>query len=158
MARLLSSDYELWDGAHRRLTVLMDPARIKRGLPAHRHAGYPIRVGEPFRLVVDAGFRDARGAPLRTGIEKPYDVVPDERRRVDPADWKLWNPSRHTFEPLEVSFDRPLDYALLSRCLHVVGPGGRRVVGAEDVGPEERSWRLTPGEPWSGGPARTGRR
>jgi hypothetical protein len=149
---LLSTDYELWDGAHRRLTILLDPARIKRGLSAHRQSGYPIQIGQPFRLVVDAGFRDARGAPLRTGAEKHYDVVADERRRVEPADWELHNPSRHTFEPLEVGFDRPLDYGLLNRCLHVVGPDGRRVVGAGEVGTDERSWRLTPAEPWSAGP------
>ena len=148
----LSTDYELWDGPHRRLTVLLDPARIKRGLAAHRQAGYPLRVGEPFRFVVDAGFRDARGAPLRSGAERRYDVGPDERRRVEPADWKLHNPSRHTFDPLEVSFDRPLDYGLLSRCLHVVDPGGRRVPGAGEVGSDERSWRLVPAEPWRAGP------
>jgi hypothetical protein len=152
LASLLSTDYELWDGTHRRLTVLLDPARIKRGLAAHRHAGYPIQVGQPFRLVVDAGFRDARGAPLRTGAGKPYDVVPDERRRVEPTDWGLRHPLRQTLEPLEVIFDRPLDYGLLGHCLHVIGPGGRRVIGVGEAGPDERSWRLMPAEPWSDGP------
>ena len=69
---LLATDYELWDGAHRRLTVLLDPARIKRGLTGHRQAGYAIRIGQPFRLVIDAGFRDARGAPLRSGAVQHY--------------------------------------------------------------------------------------
>ena len=152
MARCCLADYELWDGAHRRLTVLLDPARIKRGLAAHRQAGYPIRIGQPFRLVVDAGFHDARGAPLLAGAEKHYEVIADERRRVEPADWVLRTPGRDSFEPLEVSFDRPLDYGLLSRCLHVVGPDGRRVVGTGEVGPDERSWRLLPAEAWRAGP------
>ena len=30
---------ELWSGDGRRLTLLLDPARIKRGLAAHREAG-----------------------------------------------------------------------------------------------------------------------
>lgn len=152
LGALLSTDYELWDGARRRLTVLLDPARIKRGLAAHRQAGYPIRIGRPFRLVVDPGFRDARGAPLRSGAEKRYGVVADERRRVEPAHWVVRNPARHTIEPLEVSFDRPLDYALLRHCLGVMGPDRRRVVGRGEVGPDERSWRLTPAAPWSAGP------
>jgi hypothetical protein len=149
---LLATDYELWDGAHRRLTVLLDPARIKRGLAGHRAAGYAIRIGQPFRLVIDAGFRDARGAPLRADAVQHYDVVDDERRRVDPADWILRNPLRHTLEPLGVSFDRPLDHALLDHCLHVVNPDGRPVIGTDEVGPDERSWCLTPAEPWRGGP------
>ena len=64
---LLPTEHELWDGGRRRLTVLLDPARIKRGLVAHREAGYPLQAGAPFRLVVDDGFRDASGTPLRRG-------------------------------------------------------------------------------------------
>ena len=33
---LLSSEHELWDASRRRLTILLDPARIKRGLAGHR--------------------------------------------------------------------------------------------------------------------------
>jgi hypothetical protein len=39
---LLSAEQELWDAGRRRLTVLLDPARIKRGLAGHRAAGYPL--------------------------------------------------------------------------------------------------------------------
>ena len=39
-AALLPLEHELWDGDRRRLTVLLDPARIKRGLVAHR--GLPV--------------------------------------------------------------------------------------------------------------------
>src|SRR5580692_1587551 len=39
---LLAAEYELWDAARRRLTVLLDPARIKQGLSAHRQSGYPL--------------------------------------------------------------------------------------------------------------------
>jgi hypothetical protein len=149
---LLATEYELWDGARRRLTVLLDPARIKRGLAGQRQAGYALRIGQPFRLVIDADFRDVRGAPLRSGAVRPYDVVDDLRRPVDPSDWVVRNPLRQTSEPLVVGFDRPLDYALLAHCLHVVGPDGRRVVGAGGAGPDERSWCLAPAEPWQAGP------
>lgn len=60
--QLREAQAQLWHPTgHRRLTVLLDPARIKRGLASHRQVGYPLRSGEPFRLVVDDGFRDARG-------------------------------------------------------------------------------------------------
>jgi hypothetical protein len=148
---LLSTSYELWDGDHRRLTALLDPARIKRGLVPHQQAGYPLRFGQAVRLVVGEGFRDARGAPLRGGAEKRYGVGDDERRRVDPANWTLRAPRRDSFEPLEVTFDRPLDYGLLSRCLRVRGPDGQPVDGAVELGPVERSWRLAPSERWCDG-------
>jgi hypothetical protein len=148
---LLPAEHELWDPDRRRLTVLLDPARIKRGLQGHRQAGYPLRSGEFFRLVVDDGFHDASGVPLRVPAERRYQVGGDERRRVTPRDWVLTVPSRRTFEPLTVMFGRSLDHGMLARCLHVVGPSGRPVQGTQEVGGQERSWRVTPREPWEPG-------
>jgi hypothetical protein len=142
---------ELWSADRRRLTILLDPARIKRGLTAQRQAGYPLRRGEPFRVVVDDGFRDALGRGLRGAAERRYAVGADERRRVDPGAWTLFAPSGGTREPLEVEFSRPLDHGLLARCLHVTGPDGQPVAGGAEPGPGERSWRLTPRQPWAPG-------
>jgi hypothetical protein len=151
---LLPTEYELWDRDRRRLTVLLDPARIKRGLVPHRQAGYPLRSGSSIRVVVGNGFRDARGDPLRAGAERRYQVGGDERRRVDPDGWALGVPSCDTVDPVQVEFGRPLDHALLGRCLHVVGPDGQVVGGRIEVGPGERSWTLTPSATWVPGPHR----
>jgi hypothetical protein len=62
---LLPADDELWDAARRRLTVLLDPARIKRGLADHDAEGYPLSPGEPFRLIVGSGFLDRRDSPSK---------------------------------------------------------------------------------------------
>jgi hypothetical protein len=149
---LLPTEYELWDTDHRRLTVLLDPARLKRGLVAHRDVGYPLRAGATFRLVVHDQFLDATGAPLRAPAERGYHVGSEERRHVEPATWALHVPARHTVEPLGVDFGRPLDHGLLARCLQVSGPGGEPVQGAAQIGPEERSWRFLPSRSWSPGP------
>ena len=149
---LLPSEHELWDASRRRLTVVLDPARIKRGLAGHRELGYPLRAGEPFRLVVDSGFRDAQGLPLRTGAERRFEVGDDERRHVDPYSWVLSVPRAGTSEPVQVSFGRPLDHGLLGRCLLVTGPDGEPVHGAQEAGAEERSWQLIPGRAWESGP------
>jgi len=148
---LLPTEHELWDSDRRRLTVLLDPARIKRGLVGHRQTGYPLRAGRSFRVVVDGVFRDARGVPLRAGADRRYEVGGDERRHVEPAGWSLTVPPSHTFEPVVVTFDRPLDSALLARCLHVAGPDGRRIDGTPELGPEELSWRLVPQAAWAPG-------
>ena len=148
---LLPGEHELWDASRRRLTVLLDPARIKRGLAGHREAGYPLRPGEPFRLVVDSGFRDAQGLPLRAGAQRRYEVGGEERRHVDPASWVLTVPPAGTSEPVQVAFGRPLDHGLLARCLHVAGPGGELIHGALQIGPGEQSWQLVPRRAWARG-------
>jgi hypothetical protein len=146
---LLPTEHELWDAAHRRLTVLLDPARIKRGLPGHQQAGYPLRSGGSFRLVVGRGFRDAQGLTLRAPAERRYEVGGEERRHVDPATWELAVPSAGTCEPLQVAFGRPLDHGLLARCLHVREPGGKLVDGTAQIGPGEQSWQLVPSRAWA---------
>jgi hypothetical protein len=148
---LLPTEHELWDASRRRLTVLLDPARIKRGLVGHQDAGYPLRAGEPIRLVVGSGFRDAQGLPLRAPAQRRYEVGGEERRHVDPGSWALTVPQAGTSDPLRVTFGRPLDHGLLARCLHVSGPGGRLVDGTPQIGPGEQSWQLVPRRAWAPG-------
>ena len=148
---LLPAEHELWDASRRRLTVLLDPARIKRGLVSHAEVGYPLRAGEPFRLVVGSGFRDAQGLPLRAAAQRRYEVGGEERRHVDPGSWVLTVPPAGTSEPLQVAFGRPLDHGLLARCLHVSGPGGQLVDGTPQIGPGEQSWQLVPRRAWAAG-------
>jgi hypothetical protein len=146
---LLPAEHELWDASHRRLTVLLDPARIKRGLAGHQEAGYPLRSGEVFRLIVGSGFLDAQGLALHAPAQRRYHVGGEERRHVDPGGWTLSVPSAGTSEPLGVSFDRPLDHGLLGRCLQVSGPGGQVVDGTPRIGHGEQSWQLVPRQPWA---------
>jgi hypothetical protein len=138
-------DPELWDGARRRLTVLLDPARIKRGLAPHREAGYPLREGEDVVVEVGSSFRDARGRPLHRPATRRYRVGPALRSRVDPHAWRLHAPRAGTRDALTVDFGRPLDHALLQRCLRVEGMSGETAAGDG-----ERRWDFVPAQPWDG--------
>ena len=144
-------DPELWDRQRQRLTLLLDPARIKRDLAPNLEAGYPLTEGVPFRLFIDPDFRDARGTPLRAGGDRRYQVGPAVRLRIDPGQWRLHLPTAGSLEPLAVEFERPLDHALLQRCLWVSGPEGTAVAGDAETDPGEKSWRFTPTSPWSEG-------
>lgn len=148
---LVPMDPELWDPARHRMTLLLDPARIKHGLVPNMEAGYPLIEGVPFRLFIDPALRDARGSPLRVGAERRYEVGPEVRQRIDPRKWPLTVPSPGSLDPLQVEFERPLDYALLRRCLWVKGPKGAKLAGQGQSGRGEASWSFTPAEPWAEG-------
>jgi len=139
---------ELWSPDRSRLTLLLDPGRIKRGLVPHEEAGYPLEAGGAVRLVVDAAARDSAGAPLAAPAERGYAVGPPERRRLDPRSWKLSGPRPGSREPLRLRADRPLDHALALRCIAVVDALGRPVAGRAELAEGDRDWSLAPAEPW----------
>jgi hypothetical protein len=145
---LLATEDELWDVDRRRLTLLLDPSRIKRGLRPHHELGYPLNLGSTIRLIVDEGLRDAQGARLIARAERSYQVASDERRLVDPSRWAIVPPSVGTRDALTLDFDRALDHGLLTHCLRVLSADGQRVQGSVRVGPGERSWSYVPRLPW----------
>jgi hypothetical protein len=148
---ILAMEPELWDQQRRRLTVLLDPGRIKRGLVPNAQAGYPLVEGVAVTLVVDEEFRDATGAALRAGSRIDYAIGPAMRGRVDPAHWLIEAPAAGTTEPLAVQFDRPLDHALLRHCLHVTDAAGVEVRGRARSTSGELGWQFTPDTAWTGG-------
>jgi hypothetical protein len=148
---LLAMEPELWSPDRRRLTLLLDPGRIKRGLLPNEQAGYPLVEGEAVVVTVDRSFRDAEGRPLLAGARRPYAVGPAVRERIDPMAWQLDPPAAGSRQALTVRFDRPLDHALLEHSLRVVAQHGGVVRGETEVGSGERSWQFVPREPWGPG-------
>jgi hypothetical protein len=111
-------DQELWDPQGRRLTVLFDPARIKRGLVDNINEGPPLVVGNRCALAVDATWRDAKGTRLAEPFRQEITVGPPLRDALDPADWVL-TPPMEPDQPLAVDFPHPLDAALALRAFAV---------------------------------------
>jgi len=142
---------ELWDRERRRLTLLLDPGRIKRGLVPNEEAGYPLIEGVPIVVSISAEFRDAAGQPLLTGLERRYEVGPAVRVRVVPMDWRYQCPAAGSAAPMTVEFDRPLDQALLEHSLWVSNAAGVPLAGRGSIGPGERSWQFKPQAPWGEG-------
>jgi hypothetical protein len=147
----LHLEEELWDATGRRLTVLFDPGRIKRGLKAHLESGAPLIEGRRYRVVIDRRWRDRRGRPLGSDTVKPFEVLAADRTSPIVDEWKLEAPSPDTDAPLVVRFPEVLDRALLSSAIDVVDQTGASVPGQIDVAVGERRWSFTPIRPWQRG-------
>jgi hypothetical protein len=142
-------DQELWDPAGRRLTVLFDPGRIKRGLKDNAVEGTPFMSGRSYTLEIDADWKDARGRPLAHGVRKTIRIGPEARQPVDPVHWAIETP--HAIgDPLVLCFPRPLDHALALRAI-TIWRDGVRVEGDAALEQEEKRLRFTPAEPWRAG-------
>jgi hypothetical protein len=142
---------ELWDSSGRRLTLLLDPGRVKQGLKPHEDLGPVLEAGKGYVLVIDAGWHDAHGRPLGKEFRKSFRAEAAAEKAIDPAAWKLRPPKAGTRAPLAVTFPAPLDHALLERVVAVSGPGGQAVAGRAVVVAGETGWTFTPDADWAKG-------
>lgn len=147
----LELEQELWDRDGKRLTILFDPGRIKRGLVPYEEVGVPLRAGHSYTLVIDRDWRDAQGQPLREEFRKRFRVGPADRQPPDPMKWRITPPKSGASDALVLEFPEPLDHALLEHFLQVTGPNAKPVPGSISVDREETRWRFTPREPWTPG-------
>src|SRR5580704_14970591 len=141
---------ELWDPGFRRLTMTLDPGRIKRGLTSNEAMGPPITEGKRYMLVIDRDWTDARGVRMMDGFRKPFRGGPSERVPPDPKQWKVTAPKSGTVDALTVNFPTPMNYPLLQRMLQASGARGN-IPGTVSIDKDETEWRLTPQEPWKPG-------
>jgi len=145
-AFLIVSD-ELWDPARRRLTLLFDPGRVKRGVRQNLESGAPLVAGRNYVLRIDKEWRDGRGAELARGAEKRFHVAEAIRTGLESADWKLEAPRAGSREAVTIDFSRPLDRALAER-LVIVMRGEAMVEGRVSLSKGERIWSMEPARPW----------
>jgi hypothetical protein len=147
----LEIDQELWDPAGKRLTLFIDPGRIKRGLKPREDLGPVLEAGKRYTLVIDRAWTDAEGNPLKEPYRKPFRAGPPEEKAIDPKQWRVQPPDAGGREPVTVLFPAPLDHALLQRLVWVEDDSGRKIAGTVTVGVAETRWQFVPADPWPAG-------
>jgi hypothetical protein len=139
---------ELWDASGERLTLLIDPGRIKRGVKPLEDLGPALQAGQTFTLVIDAGWKNAAGRPLKKEFRKTFKVVAPLRKAIEPAQWKIIPPRSDSKDPLIVRFERSLDRGLLEHTLSVSSPNGDTLAGRITIADDERRWEFRPETRW----------
>ena len=140
---------ELWDRDQRRLTLLFDPGRIKRGVGPNRELGPALEAGGQRTLVVDGTFLDATGRTIDAEYLRTYEIDDAIREAVTPERWIIDAPASGTHEPLRLRFARALDNGVLLRAIRVIDTKGQEVEGHVAVAVGEAEWAFTPTVPWS---------
>ena len=147
----LEIEEELWSADGTRLTLLLDPARVKRGLKPREEDGPILEESRRYTFEVDAGWKDTDGRPLLAGHKKTFDTLAPDDHPVWPDEWALVAPRAGSTSPLIVRLAKPLDRALLGRMLWVTTASGQRVEGTLTVGGGERVVTFAPKAAWAKG-------
>jgi hypothetical protein len=141
---------ELWDPQFQRLTITLDPGRIKRGLTSNQAMGPPIAAGKRYTLVIDQDWPDARNVPMVEGFRRSFHGGPAERSKPDPKQWRIAAPKPGTAAALTIDFPKPMNYVLLGRMLRVA-KGSAAIDGQVSIDRQEARWLFTPRQPWTAG-------
>ena len=142
---------ELWSTDMLRLTLFIDPGRIKREVKPLEEIGPALVAGQRFTLVIGSSWKDANGNRMKRAFMKRFTVGPPDREPPDPQRWGYQAPPIRTREPLAIDLADPMDSALALRMIHVVDESGRAVPGQPFLTDRERIWKFLPQQSWKAG-------
>jgi hypothetical protein len=148
-AAFMQFKQELWNEERTRLTVLIDPGRIKREVATNVELGPALQAGQQYMLSVEGDWPSADGASVLPTFSRTFTVSSALRERPDVGLWQVALPCVGTTDPLQITFDRPFDRHLLSKDIQVVTEDGQIVGGIISVGSGETSWSFAPNEAWT---------
>ena len=138
----------LWSPNRQRLTMILDPGRVKTGLKAHDRLGRALVVGRTYTVEVPGAALDADGCPLGADTSHRFTVEPADTTPPDPARWTLNMPKSGSTQSLIVDLGSAHDHLSLAFRLRVLGPDGTALPGSIALGKNEASWQFTPRTPW----------
>jgi hypothetical protein len=147
----LEIDEELWDPAMTRLTLIIDPGRIKRGVLPLEEIGPALEEGKSYTLVIARELRDGAGIPLKENYQKVFKVGSPDREPLDHTRWRIQPPKAGARDALAVTFTKPMDHALAQRVISVTTESGEVIVGKVELEDQERRWMFVPDNPWRRG-------
>lgn len=144
----LSNRFDLWSPDYRRLTLLLDPGRVKTGLAAHAAMGRALEEGAQYAFSVAGTAPDAQGCPLGAGVAYAFTAGPADIVPPSPESWALTIPAAGSRAPLNVDLGDTHDHLSMAYRIRVQTADGAPVAGRIALGPAERAWIFTPGDPW----------
>jgi hypothetical protein len=138
---------ELWNTDQTRLTLLIDPGRIKKEVKPRIDLGPVFVNGHKFTLVVSGKWPTLEGGTLGADVRKTITIKPPVDEAIELKNWKL-SPPTDAAAALNVTFDRLMDHHLLMRTLSVIDADGREVKGKAESKNDDHDWTFRPQENW----------
>ncbi|MCC1484636.1 hypothetical protein [Winogradskyella immobilis] len=141
----LELNTELWNKEHTRLTLWLDPGRIKTDLIPNKEKGLPILKGNEYTLTIDSNWGDAQGNTLGKPYQKTFNVVERDVKMLHIEDWELLV----NLDVLTVHFKEPLDGVLASKSFHIENSNKDIVSGDFRLINQEQTLKFQPEHPFA---------
>ena len=147
---IFNNVYELWNQEQNQLTLIFDPARVKKGLQVHEELGHAIKAGNSYQVVL-SGLEDIYHQPLNRTFVKSFVVTQKDTFPPNTETWKIIAPKSHSLTPVKVIFPDMLDVISLRDRLMLTTMEGLEVTGKVSIGYAEKCWEFAPHVRWEPG-------
>lgn len=138
---------ELWSADRRRVTLLLDPGRVKSGLQAHTMLGRALQAGRRYRLHVLASWPTLDGRPIARSVHHDFRVTEPTMVALQPESWRAARLGEH----MVLDFGHPVDHVSVGRYLALVQASGAVVPGTWTLHDEAQRGSFTPLDEWPAG-------
>ncbi|MCA9200507.1 MAG: hypothetical protein KDA87_23370 [Planctomycetales bacterium] len=138
---------ELWDTSGTRLTLLLDPGRIKQGLKPREQEGTILQSGKTYTLEIRETWKDASGNALGKPHHKSFQVTRPDTSQPTPQRWTIHSPVVDSNQPLWIELNETLDQGLLERVISVER-NQQPISGRITISDAETKWTFSPDQDW----------
>jgi hypothetical protein len=110
----------LWDPSRTRLTVLIHPGRIKRGILFNLKYGMAFNEGKTYQLKVDRNIKDYRGVELQADMTKSFTISSPSYKKLQLERWQLNKPKVSSLQSLTIYTDHLIDPVLAKKMITII--------------------------------------
>lgn len=119
------SFYELWNQDRTRLTLLVDPGRVKTGLTANADLGRAFIAGEQYSVNVKPGWLSMGGVAVEKEYSHGFIAIPQMRTAINPDNWNVYTQGKS----IHIDFHRVIDIHSLNAHMILVDAEGETITG-----------------------------
>ncbi|WP_435622528.1 Ig-like domain-containing protein [Flagellimonas sp.] len=145
----LEMQTELWNKEHTRLTLWLDPGRIKTDLIPNREKGLPLLQNHNYTISIDSLWTSAQGNSLSKKYHRTISVVGKDLQRPNPKLWDIIVPEINTRNPLEIHFNEPMDAILVLETIQIRNSKDQTLEGTISLSENESKLVFKPIEKWT---------
>jgi hypothetical protein len=146
-AVFFENQYELWNDDRTKVTLVVDPGRVKLGLLANNTMGRAFDEGKKYTLAIDSLLLDFNNQTLSSRFTKTFIAVNEDRLAPDTKNWKIGLPKAKTKEAIMIDFKDKIDH-ISAHTLIKVFKNGMEIKGDISLINEEQTWVLHPHKNW----------
>ena len=142
---------ELWSPDGKRLTLLFDPGRIKRGVSTNLELGPALLQGNSYQLVISGEGQDVYGQKLDATEKMTFQVGAAYRTAIDISSWNVNVPKIESTQPLIIQLDRIMDHALIQSMIQIKNEENQNIKGSWEFSESDSVLHFFPLEKWQKG-------